>query len=104
MENEWFSSNKGRKLGLFQYLVFQTPQASASGPVTIYAHQMAHRGHVAYAQTLSAIIRDKFPEQKLRIIIYHQPDAYERIQSFRFHPDIDVMLISYEADELQKHI
>lgn len=101
--SEWLSANKGRKLAFFQYLALSPIQPPSSQPVTIYADQVANLGYVAYAQTLSEIIRERFPQQKLRVIIHHCSEDYEKInRSFRFHPDIELMLVDYDADELQK--
>ena len=97
LHDEWNHPDKAHKTTLLQYLALRPAEIKSSGPVTIYAYNFAQLGYVAYAQTISEIVRNHFPEQKIRVIIHSDLNDIDNIfRSVSFAPEAEVLFVPQE--------
>ena len=77
---EWLKTNAKRQ-ALYQYLTFTHQASKPDGPIFIYTHQVANFGYVSYAYNLAEVVRKRYPNKAIQVIIKGDPDEYPQIKN-----------------------
>ena len=71
--------NDAYQQAVYQYLTFTPTITRPDGPIVIYVDQSGNLGYVAYGYGLAEVVRERYPDRPIRVIIKLSPHKYRRV-------------------------
>ena len=96
---QFFPNHENAEALLLPYLTHQRPVKNPDGVLTVVTSNTYDMGDTAYAQVITELLAEAYPERKIRIIIETTPENKHNLErTFRFPKNAEVLILVVDEE------